>query len=125
MRECARNVTANITRRVHVQILTPTNRGATTHVQTIDTRPFFPSPARPGNEATKTGAHVDTSCVGIACSMTEIMPKVCKNPFSPLLAHSTVHVHVYTYVHVYVHVHVGHTQECHSDMFHLHIIVRL
>ena len=35
MRECARNVTANITRRVHVQILTPTNRGATTHAQTI------------------------------------------------------------------------------------------
>ena len=32
MRECARNVTANITR---VQILTPTNRGATTHAQTI------------------------------------------------------------------------------------------
>ena len=26
----------------------------------------------------------------IACSMTEIMPKVCKNPFSTLLTHSTV-----------------------------------
>ena len=26
----------------------------------------------------------------MACSMTEIMPKVCKNPFSTLLAHSTV-----------------------------------
>ena len=26
----------------------------------------------------------------IACSMTEIMPKVCKNPFSALLTHSTV-----------------------------------
>ena len=24
--------------------------------------------------------------------MTKIMPKVCKNPFSTLLAHSTVHV---------------------------------
>ena len=27
------------------------------------------------------------SCV---CSTTEIVPKVCKNPFSTLLAHSTV-----------------------------------
>ena len=26
--------------------------------------------------------------------MTDMMPEVCKSPFSPLLAHSTVHVHV-------------------------------
>ena len=29
------------------------------------------------------------SCV---CSMTEIMPKVCKNPYSILLVHSTYHM---------------------------------
>ena len=35
--------------------------------------------------------------------MTEIMPKVCKNPFSTLLAHSTVCI-IYTCIYMYVRV---------------------
>ena len=37
--------------------------------------------------------------------MTDIMPKVCKNPFSILLVPSTVYtcIHIYIYIMYYVH----------------------